>query len=611
MGARGAIQRDRGAMERAALCGTMLLSLCIVPHHAQAIIDMKTQMDIFLTEAGLTEKQFKEIHFARNNNQKSDVNYSDISASDSGFRKLPPEKSIFHQIGRGNENNEKWTNDKGEEYVFNPSTNPPKLVTNSVNIGTYNFRPESDLAGHYLLDVLPYLLWGNSESDSTTFEERSRLFDKALLDTINIIKKLQNDDVPPQVVAIVKKIQADMDIENLYSQGSTLSVRNTSLDYKTLGDSKLSKLMLDLNLDNTQEIIDVEKFRFSTDPVNQQQKEEQNTQSFNDDQRIKTVDLAVKQRQEEQQKIMQAIINKYRNRSRSRLISGRPGETTVGGKPDDFPGTLPTDVFIPEPDASLGEVFGNYAYGTVAFGKSSISIMPPYRRDIAPYIISKKNLGQLISFYGLKESVPSKDSTKIASLRYSDRVRVRNRDYGDYSYVAWGSWSGDKNTRISFDSGRNYIGNVKGGHWVYGQRLGVDDIPKSGSARYAGQVMGGYSTFGMDGMPDGTQEINSITGNINMAVTFRDGNNSLSGTMNLDRNGASWATARFNTQNARANPNDSGFKASLNSEDGGRGGLRGSFFGFGTNAAEVGGNFFFLKGNKTGLANGVFRAKKQ
>ena len=375
-------------------------------------------------------------------------------------------------------------------------------------------------------------------------------------------------------------------------------------------------------------------------------------------------------RRQERQRIKQMLINKYWNRSRPRAVINKRGVQTrsyeklvkdggggVGGgnsrtrevgsklasgsirdtpanvidqdgstKPTGSGGAiLPQGTVITDLDP-LTYGFGNYAYGTIAYGKSSISIMPSYKGQISPYTLRvlRKNfittrprylsLGQPLSFYGLKESIPNKDSARANSLKYSDHVRVRSRDYGDYSYVAWGSWSGGKNTRINFDSeSRNFTGNVKGGHFVYGRRLGVDDIPKSGSARYAGQVMGGYSAFDMNGMPDGIQEINSITGNINMAATFRDGNNSLSGTMNLDRNGTAWVTARFNTQNARPNPNDSGFKASLDSEDGGRGGLRGSFFGFGANAAEVGGNFFFLKENKTGLglASGVFRAKKQ
>ena len=219
------------------LPSTLLLSLCIFSYYTQAIqtdegrepsspnrvtmkiekyIDMKTQMDIFLTESGLTEKQYKEIHFARNNKQKSDVNYSDISASDSGFRKLSPEKSIFHQIGPGNQKNEKWTNAKGEEYVFNPSTNPPKLVTDSANIGTYNYRPESDIFGHYLLDVLPYLLWGNSEFDPTTFEKRVRLYEKAIDETIRNIVVSRLNKIQPDLVPGLLKPADDYKLEIIF-----------------------------------------------------------------------------------------------------------------------------------------------------------------------------------------------------------------------------------------------------------------------------------------------------------------------------------------------------------------------------------------------------------
>ena len=476
---------------------------------------------------------------------------------------MPPEKSIFHQIGRGNENNEKWTNDKGEEYVFNPSTNPPKLVTNSVNIGTYNFRPESDLAGHYLLDVLPYLLWGNSESDSTTFEERSRLFDKALLDTINIIKKLQNDDVPPQVVARVKKIQADMDIENRSGKGSLLPVGNISLDYKTLDDSRLG---LDLISDNSQETIDVQNFRFSTGPVNQQQKEAQNTQSFNDDQRIKTVDLAIKRRQEH---------------LTTKLKSGNYAfGTIIGGNfsrnSESQSGFIGVDT-TPSVD---GGTVDRYLFG--------------YARNILPVIRNGNSISIGLSFDNLKESVPS-NSSGNTSLVSSDRVRARSGDYGDYSYIAWGSWSGGANTRY-FNNNR-----IRGGHWIYGQRLETVDIPKSGSARYVGQVRGDYVHGGR-----ATVEMNSITGDINMNVTFRDGNNSLSGAMNLDRHDTHWARARFNTQNARSSSGSNIFRTSLKVQGGGRGQLRGSFFG--ANAAEAGGSFAV---NKDGIAVGVFRAKKQ
>ena len=637
-------------MERAALCGTMLLSLCIVPHHAQAVdmenyIVMKTRMDLFLTYSGLTEKQFKEVHFTRNNNQKSDVNYSDISASDSGFRKLPPEKSIFHQIGRGNENNEKWTNDKGEEYVFNPSTNPPQLVTNSVNIGTYNFSPESDPTGHYLLDVLPYLLWGNSESDSTTFEERSRLFEKATDETtwaeavdlagltlsnsaqyagrkaVQKIKIVSNaareigqtisnaaretgqtiSNVAretgqtikmvsnaaghagrktgqtiknlPQVVARVINIQADM----------------ISLDYKTLDDFRLG---LDLISDNSQENIDARKFRFSTDPVNQQQKEEKNAQSFNDDQRIKTVNLAVKQRQEEQRRIKQTIIKKL-------PTTPEPG-APAGPNPDPslkWAGSASVVSSSQDSDSIKGWDRQYWGDGT------AVGVLIHHTTLLSDNALPKGGSSTQINFDRGHFTFRS-----IYSNLYMPQSTTATPNYGDYDYVAWGTW--DDSSFIHYYENDNF-----GGHWVYGQIPKPENMPKLGSASYAGQVRGGYVNY-----KNGIMEANSITGDINMTVNFQDRN--LSGTMNLDRNSSSWATATFSTPitgiTSAGPPYDEvpiyfGTRLNVYSEGGGYGG--GSMFGwfFGKDAAEVGGSFLvdkFRRDCGCGAA-GVFRAKKQ
>ena len=256
---------------------------------------------------------------------------------------------------------------------------------------------------------------------------------------------------------------------------------------------------------------------------------------------------------------------------------------------------------------------GNYAFGTILGGNFSrnsgsqsgfIGVDTPsvdggtvdrylfgYARNILPVIRNGNSISIGLSFDNLKESVPS-NSSNNASLVSSNRIRARSGDYGDYSYIAWGSWAGGENTRY-----RNYD-RIRGGHWIYGQRLGTVDIPKSGSARYIGQVRGDYVN-----RDRATVEMNSITGDINMNFTFRDSNFSLSGVMNLDRNGEDWATARFNRQNARSG---NIFRTSLKVQGGGRGQLRGSFFG--ANAAEAGGSFAV---NKDGIAVGVFRAKKQ
>ena len=79
-------------------------------------------------------------------------------------------------------------------------------------------------------------LWGNTESDPTTFEERLKLSGNGI---IMPIKKLMNDGIPPQVITRSKKIQIDMDIKNLTGAGSLAPVGNISLDYKILNDSTL------------------------------------------------------------------------------------------------------------------------------------------------------------------------------------------------------------------------------------------------------------------------------------------------------------------------------------------------------------------------------------
>ncbi len=219
-----------------------------------------------------------------------------------------------------------------------------------------------------------------------------------------------------------------------------------------------------------------------------------------------------------------------------------------------------------------------------------------------------------LRFPRLKESVPNSDT-----VIPSDRIKVRARDYGDYSYVAWGSWSGGENTRLNTGSRlyknvrSDWYEKVRGGHWIYGQRLGAADIPRSGVARYAGQAMGFlYSNR----VKPATVEMNSITGDINMAVTFRDSDYSLSGSLNLDRNGTAWVTARFNQQNSQSDsfPDPAHhFSAQLNLDGdyGYESHLSGSFFG--ANAAEVGGYFFIdeVEYPKGATAQGVFRAKKQ
>ena len=369
---------------------------------------------------------------------------------------------------------------------------------------------------------------------------------------------------------------ANMDIENLTGKGSTL-------DYKTLDDSKLG---LDLISDNEQENIDVQNFRFSTGPVNQRQKEEQNTQSFNDDQRIKTAELAVKQRQEEQQRIKQTIIKKLPT-------------TPEPGAPAD-----------PNPDPNLEWVgWGNLVASTGTNNEgANVSVVSKYTPPNDNALPKGGSSIQINLNDGPSHIVGNGNAIMPQSV-------TAKPNYGDYDYVAWGTWDKGSSTNHEYYVYNWIYNNVMKGHWVYGQALKPEDMPKSGSASYAGQVMGGYVNS-----RNGIVEAKSITGDINMTVNFQD--KSLSGAMNLDRNGSDWATATFNTTGYFAYPDKRredpfydvpvySFEASLNVSGGGWGTMEGWFFGKDT--AEVGGSFSVWKSYNCdrGCAGGVYRAKKQ
>lgn len=53
------------------------------------------------------------------------------------------------------------------------------MVTDSINGGTYNFSdPEGakGMVNHFVKDMIPYYIWGNSEEDKNTTSFKNRLF---------------------------------------------------------------------------------------------------------------------------------------------------------------------------------------------------------------------------------------------------------------------------------------------------------------------------------------------------------------------------------------------------------------------------------------------------
>lgn len=70
---------------------------------------------------------------------------------------------------RGEDDNVVYTKDTGEEVVFDKNK---QLVTNAWNKGSYNYGNYNKPIEKFMLDIWPWLNWGNTRDDPTTFEER-------------------------------------------------------------------------------------------------------------------------------------------------------------------------------------------------------------------------------------------------------------------------------------------------------------------------------------------------------------------------------------------------------------------------------------------------------
>ena len=116
----------------------------------------------------------QEEHYARNANNPTDI--TDVSqlpedwlTSDPNdkMRQLGPAANA-HQFTSVDRTNVKYTSpDKHQELIFEKDDT---LETDPKDLGTYNFG--TGIIDHYVLDVKPWIRWGNSPDDTTTKFER-------------------------------------------------------------------------------------------------------------------------------------------------------------------------------------------------------------------------------------------------------------------------------------------------------------------------------------------------------------------------------------------------------------------------------------------------------
>ena len=104
----------------------------------------------------------EQIHYFRNKLNKAPKTLEALLREKSKWTLLPPHLSAFHMHGIDGVFNLKFVSKNGGlfEAVYNKNN---RLVTDRLNMGTYNFVGPDDASGHTEYDVKPYNKYGNTE----------------------------------------------------------------------------------------------------------------------------------------------------------------------------------------------------------------------------------------------------------------------------------------------------------------------------------------------------------------------------------------------------------------------------------------------------------------
>ena len=123
--------------------------------------DMLSSFRAFHNGYAISSVCLKDIHYYRNECNNAPETENEAKKKE-GWRKLSPLKSVFHRQGRGNECNSKYVSSDGHhEGVYKNG----KRVDDPLNMGTYNYSSPDNPVGHFINDILPYYIWGNTPDD--------------------------------------------------------------------------------------------------------------------------------------------------------------------------------------------------------------------------------------------------------------------------------------------------------------------------------------------------------------------------------------------------------------------------------------------------------------
>ncbi len=125
----------------------------------------------------------EDLHYFRNN---LNVIYDwEMVTNSSDWAEMDEKLSALHQHNQNpaGTQNSKWISDNGfYELVFNGYNELQNAENNPEDMGTYNYANPSDDIGHLRYDVIPWIFFGNTITDTTTMAERSRDSVKGLIE---------------------------------------------------------------------------------------------------------------------------------------------------------------------------------------------------------------------------------------------------------------------------------------------------------------------------------------------------------------------------------------------------------------------------------------------
>jgi hypothetical protein len=171
----------------------------------------KEKMILESGDIGVCYKISQEAHYTRNQyNRIGSAQLSDLYPTETSLGNflgspLPDSQSYFHQILSSNSDNTKYTDEMtyydtnlgvmlngSYELVYdrNGDVEYDDLVTFTFNFGVDMSDPENEIISdsHYIRDVYPYLVWGNSENDYNNHSAFERfVWDKDSARLMNII----------------------------------------------------------------------------------------------------------------------------------------------------------------------------------------------------------------------------------------------------------------------------------------------------------------------------------------------------------------------------------------------------------------------------------------